>query len=84
MCPPSGNHAGLHAQAYAGRVRKDIDHEALKPAAWRIDALQVCTQGRWARRQRCPDMATLSFSLQFLCRAGSLPARTCRRALEPW
>ena len=30
-------------EAYAGRVRKDIDHEALKPAAWRIDALQVGT-----------------------------------------
>lgn len=25
------------AQAYAGRVRGDIDHEALKPAAWRVD-----------------------------------------------
>lgn len=24
-------------QAYAGRVRKDIDHKALKPAAWRVD-----------------------------------------------
>lgn len=24
-------------QAYAGRVRGDIDHEALKPAAWRVD-----------------------------------------------
>ena len=24
-------------QAYAGRLRGDIDHEALKPAAWRVD-----------------------------------------------
>ena len=24
-------------QAYAGRVRNDIDHKALKPAAWRVD-----------------------------------------------
>jgi hypothetical protein len=24
-------------QAYAGRVRGDVDHEALKPAAWRVD-----------------------------------------------
>ena len=27
----------LVSQAYAGRVRKDIDHRALKPAAWRVD-----------------------------------------------
>ena len=25
-------------QAYAGKVRTDLDHEALKPAAWRIDS----------------------------------------------
>jgi len=25
------------AQAYAGRVREDIDHRALQPAAWRVD-----------------------------------------------
>ena len=24
-------------QAYAGKVRNDIDHEQLKPAAWRVD-----------------------------------------------
>lgn len=24
-------------QAYAGKVREDIDHEMLKPAAWRAD-----------------------------------------------
>jgi len=24
-------------QAYAGRVREDIDHRALQPAAWRVD-----------------------------------------------
>lgn len=25
-------------QAYAGKVRTDIDHNAYKPAAWRVDA----------------------------------------------
>lgn len=25
-------------QAYAGKVRKDIDHNAYKPAAWRVDS----------------------------------------------
>ena len=34
---------GLHhvcyvQQAYAGKVRKDIDHNAYKPAAWRVDS----------------------------------------------
>ena len=24
-------------QAYAGKVRSDLDHNALKPAAWRVD-----------------------------------------------
>ena len=27
----------MRAQAYAGKVRNDIDHEVLKPAAWRAD-----------------------------------------------
>lgn len=25
-------------QAYAGKVRTDIDHDAYKPAAWRVDS----------------------------------------------
>ena len=25
-------------QAYAGRVRTDIDHDSYKPAAWRVDS----------------------------------------------
>lgn len=25
-------------QAYAGKVRTDIDHNAYKPAAWRVDS----------------------------------------------
>lgn len=27
----------IYMQAYAGRVRNDIDHDQLKPAAWRAD-----------------------------------------------
>ncbi|KAK9846395.1 hypothetical protein WJX81_002949 [Elliptochloris bilobata] len=33
---PSGHQADI-GKAYAGQVREDIDHEALKPAAWRVD-----------------------------------------------
>ena len=26
------------AQGYSGKIRADVDHEALKPAAWRVDS----------------------------------------------
>ena len=59
-------------------MRKDIDHEALKPAAWRIDALQVGArhpQLTQQRLSRCKAAVLLERNMASVTPAWQPPCR---------